>query len=460
MRVYLFASLSLLVFALPLRAESAALADLFAERMQSVVFVEFFIERELDRQPGEAAGLVIGDEGEILLLADALPHWLPPSQLRELKVFPPHHTGEGFAATYLGPDSLNGWHHLKAEEAAWPTLQSILDYPTAPPRIGEELWGIGLANGTLDYLPYLMSARLAAAQDLPLRMGFANDDLAVPGGPVFNLAGAFVGWAGNAVPVERDMWIGNDYFRVNLRNSDESYAFLYADALETALVPPPGDPLGDPLPWLGLVGIQPMDDETATFLGLAEQGALVVSEVLEDSPAAQAGVQDRDIIVGLNGAKLTRYRPVSVVMQAFERAVRRLVPGDELTLDLLRGTEPLSLTVMLGTGPKPVRAAERAYLPDLGFTVREWVLNDALQRREDPETAQGVVVSFIRPNSPPATAGLQPGDWITEIDGEPIADYAAALTILETVQADETRDEYLLLIARGSETQVLRIRRG
>ena len=437
----------------------ADIAGLFAERARAVVVVEYFIERETDRQPGEAAGIVIGDAGEILLLADAIPAWEPPNRLRDLRVFPSYHVGDGFEATYLGPDSLNGWHHVRVVDAAWPHLQSLLHFPTAAPTIGEELWGIGVTDGNLDYLPYFMSARLAAIQELPLQMGFAGDDLATPGGPVFNFAGAFVGWAGNAVPVERDMWIGNDYYRVNLRNSDESYAFLLADEFTAARVPPPGDVLGDPMPWLGLVGIQPVDDETASFLGLADQGALVVSEVLAGSPAATAGVEDRDIIVAVDGELLQRHRPASVVMRAFERHIRQKQPGDTVTFSLLRGQEEMELSVPLGTAPKLVRAAERRFFEALGLTVRERVLSDALARREDPDEAQGVVVSFVRPNSPPATSGLQPGDWIVEIDSVAVPEFAEATAALEAIEGEEDREEYLLLIARGSETSVLRVRR-
>jgi serine protease Do len=70
----------------------------------------------------------------------------------------------------------------------------------------------------------------------------------------------------------------------------------------------------------------------------------------------------------------------------------------------------------------------------------------------------GVVVHFVKPNSPAAVAGLRPDDWIREIDGAEVMDFAEAITRLAAIDADARRAEFVLLTRRGGETQVLRVK--
>jgi len=69
-----------------------------------------------------------------------------------------------------------------------------------------------------------------------------------------------------------------------------------------------------------------------------------------------------------------------------------------------------------------------------------------------------VVVHFVKPNSPAAIAGLQPDDWIREIDGAPVATFAAAVEKLRAIGADPLRTECVLLVSHGGDTAVLRLK--
>ena len=157
-------------------------AALFQDRIGSLVAVEFFIQREIDRQPQEAMGLVVDKDGLVVLLEGALPHWLPPKQFKEFKAYLPGEGGDGYEAEYLGQDYLSGWHYLRVEESVWPRLTPVAAFPVSEPAIGQEIWGIGLLGEEFDYQPYFLRGGLSVVQKLPQRVGFSENRCGGAGG--------------------------------------------------------------------------------------------------------------------------------------------------------------------------------------------------------------------------------------------------------------------------------------
>ena len=72
-----------------------------------------------------------------------------------------------------------------------------------------------------------------------------------------------------------------------------------------------------------------------------------------------------------------------------------------------------------------MREADRKYFDRFGFTAREFVYGDAIERRVRATESAGVVVHFVKPSSPSAIAGLRQEDWIKEIDGVEVKTFAA-----------------------------------
>lgn len=201
-----------------------------------------------------------------------------------------------------------------------------------------------------------------------------------------------------------------------------------------------------------------MDPEVARFLHLESQSALVLSEVLENSPAEKAGLKGHDIIVALDGRPLPRLRPEQVVATYLEREIGRRQPGDVLTFGVLRDSQRLELRVTLGDEPKIIRESSRRYFERLGITVREFLYGDGIARRVKIAEQAGVIVDFVKPNSPAAVGELAPDDWIREIDGRAIKTYDEAVDALAAIEADQNRAEFVLLTNRGSDTAVRRVK--
>lgn len=440
----------------------ADLPQLWAERVKAVVAVEFYMETEIERRPTVSYGTVIDDQGTIILPSVAVNPRATPAQLKEFKIFRPGNPTSA-AGEYLGQDALTGWHFVRAEASIRGELVPITRFGTAAgkePAIAEELWGIGLRNKDEDFLPYLLTSRVALVQTLPQRTAIAQQEVAGPGLPAFNRAGEFMGLAAssfgqNYIQFSREDRGGLPVIMVNV---EESGAILAAHEVLPYLNRIPQNVFGRPLAWLGAYGLEPVDPEVAGFLKLGAQSALVISEVLEGSPAERGGLQDRDILLAIDGQPLPRLKPDRVIIGFVGREIQRRRPGDAIAFTVLRGGSRVEARVVLGEQPRLISEADRKYFDRLGFTAREFVYDDAIARRAAVQQATGVIAHFVKPNSPAAAAGLRTDDWIKEIDGVEIQTFAGAATALGTIESDRFRTECVLLVSRGGETAVLRVK--
>lgn len=90
--------------------------------------------------------------------------------------------------------------------------------------------------------------------------------------------------------------------------------------------------------WLGIQGAD-LDGPDAAALGLP--GGVRVDSVLEHSPALAAGLDDDDLIIGVDDVDVSSMSDLIAVL-------RRHRPGDEVVLRVRRGDEVLSVAVTLG----------------------------------------------------------------------------------------------------------------
>jgi serine protease Do len=444
-------------------AVAAELADLWRERLKSVVAVEFYTENELDRQATVTYGTVIDREGTIILHPGTIDLRVPPSRLKAFRIYRPGKPVNDYAeGEYLGFDAYTGWHFVRAPQSLRGELRPITDFAVgtpAEPPVGVAVWGIGLRGKDEDFVPYLMASVVSVVRDLPQHTGFALNRVAGPNLPVFTGDGAFVGLGVAGYGETYLQYSRNERgSSLLLISPDEANVFRLASEVLPNVGRVPRSPSSRPLAWLGVHGLQPVGAEVAQFLKLQNQSALVVSEVLEDSPAEKAGLQERDIVVGFEGSPLPRLKPDPVVAGWLEREVARRLPGDEVKLSVLRGTEKRELTVTLGDEPKNPREAEHVYFDRLGFTAREFLYGDAVSRHVKQDEREGVVASFVKTNGAANTAGLRHDDWIRELDGVPIKTFAEAVEKLRAIENDPTRGEFVALTSRGGETAVIRVK--
>ena len=444
-------------------ARASDLPSLWAERVKCAVAVEYITQTELERRPTIAYGTVVDSEGTIILPSAAIDLRVSPKQIRDFKVYVPGDP-EGSPAEYLGRDAFTGWHFVRANASVRSRLVPVTAFagPGEPREasLAEEVWGIGIRNKDEDFTPYILQSRVALIQALPQRTVIAQQEVAGPGLPVFDREGRFMGLGASSFGQTFLQFSGAERggTPIMLVNVEESSAFLVAGEVLPYIGRVPKNAFGRPLAWLGAYGLEPMDREVAAFLKLASQSGAVVSEVLEGSPAEKAGLKAHDIILGVDGVPLPRFRPDRVVVDYVERLIAVRSPGDAMTLSILRGPSRLEIRARLEEEPRLVREADRTYFEKIGFTAREFVYGDAIARHSPTSELRGIVAHLVKPNSPADIAGLRPDDWIKEIDGAEIKDFASAVGRLSEIDKDLMRTETVFLVSRGSDTAVLRIK--
>jgi serine protease Do len=158
--------------------------------------------------------------------------------------------------------------------------------------------------------------------------------------------------------------------------------------------------------WLG-VQIQPVTDEIAESLGVAEGKGAIISEVTEDSPALEAGLKTGDIILKLDGMDIADSRDLA-------RKVAKVAPGKSVPVEIIRDGKSETLMVAIGKmpGSKEVAAApdtsKPATLADLGLKVIP------------ADDGAGVTITDVDPDGIAAAQGLRPGDIILEVGGKEV----------------------------------------
>jgi serine protease Do len=93
-------------------------------------------------------------------------------------------------------------------------------------------------------------------------------------------------------------------------------------------------------PYIG-ISFQPINPEIAARYNLPAQWGVYVTQVADNSPASQAGLQEGDIITKIGDVQLDE-------THSYVNALFEFKPADQVTLDVVRGNETLQLEVTLG----------------------------------------------------------------------------------------------------------------
>lgn len=116
--------------------------------------------------------------------------------------------------------------------------------------------------------------------------------------------------------------------------------------------------------YLGIAGIT-INAQVADEFNL-EDGRLgvYVAEVIEGGPAAEAGVETGDVIIGINGVAITQFE------QLISYLFNNSAPGDTVTLHLIRGNEETTSDVTLEARPGPA-VARQGEMPQMEVAISE-----------------------------------------------------------------------------------------
>lgn len=448
--------LQLTVLFAPADPFPANLKEMAAARSKAIVTLEFVVERELDRQKGYAYGMVVDDKGTIVVLESSIPTWVPVEKLKKFVGYTLPHDDEEYPLEYLGNDYASGWHILGFKDGLPELFRPITDFGSNTVSMGDPVFGVGAVGKDMGFDPFVLTGRVAMTKRMPDRQVILRDDIANPGAPIFNVDGEFVAWASDPLGHKRIMTLGHDTLNISMINPEESSVGLSSEDFFGYLSRIDRDSLDGPRAWIGVAGMQPIDPEVANYLGIHNQSGIVLSEILDESPSSEAGLENNDIVISVDGEPLPQFRPDFSVTSYFQKLIRLKNPRDVMSMEVIRGEERKTFNLVVEAGPKNVREAEFRFYEKLGFTVREFLLTDGIRRRLPKEQMNGAIVNFVRRSSAVETAGLRNGDWIKQVEGQPADTFSAVLQLLDQVEQDEEKAEFVLLVERNNETSFIR----
>jgi serine protease Do len=199
--------------------------------------------------------------------------------------------------------------------------------------------------------------------------------------------------------------------------------------------------------YLGVV-IQDVDAKMAEYFGMDRPNGALIGDLLDNGPAADAGLQRGDVILNYDGKKVSDSAHL-------RNMVSQTPVGSKVEVEFLRKDRRETLTVKIrrhpdDEGQTPVlprtdenRQEEDAGLP-AGLTVS--TLSPQIRARFNiPREIDGILVVRVQPAGAAAQAGLQSGDVIMEVNRQPVKEIAELRRLLE----DDSRDNALLLITLG-----------
>jgi serine protease Do len=178
--------------------------------------------------------------------------------------------------------------------------------------------------------------------------------------------------------------------------------------------------------WLG-VSIQPLTPELATSFKVAEGSGALIASVQESGPAAKAGLRAGDVITQFNGQRVSQSSDLP-------RLVAATPVGRQVPVTLIRDGRSVTMTVtvaqMDGDGQLAAMTPSDEAKGTLGLTVES--VKPEMARELGLDAARGVIVRGVRNGSPAENAGLRPGDVITEVDHQSVADAGQMKRVLDT----------------------------
>ena len=165
--------------------------------------------------------------------------------------------------------------------------------------------------------------------------------------------------------------------------------------------------------WLG-VYIQNVDDNVAKALKLSNRDGALVSDIVEESPAEKAGLEQGDVIVEFNDVLIHDSAHLKNIVSSTP-------PGTLSKIIIFRDEKKKSVNVTLEEIKKSDdKTIVSMPLNDRDFGLEVKDVNKTLAEKYGVPMEQGVVVINVIPNSEAFDAGIQEGDLITRVGTEKI----------------------------------------
>jgi hypothetical protein len=135
----LIASVVMLSLVAPTRAglDPKGLRELYEKVTPSLVVVQYTYESELNRQDITSVGIVVSDDGRVMISEAVTPTAMPDSQMKDFKIIVPGDEETELEAEFMGRDDRSNMSFVKAKEARkWTPIK----FEDVPLQIGDAVY--------------------------------------------------------------------------------------------------------------------------------------------------------------------------------------------------------------------------------------------------------------------------------------------------------------------------------
>lgn len=294
-----------------------------------------------------------------------------------------------FKGSVVGTDPLTDLALLKIDPGNIRLQQLPLGDSDAT-EVGDWVLAIGNPFG----LEWSVTAGIVSAKGRLLGGGpydnFMQTDASInpgnSGGPLVNLKGEVVGINTAIIPTGQGLG-----FAIPVNMLKDIYENLKAGRVIRG--------------WLGVV-VQPLDEKLAKSFGIKETEGALIADVVEGDPADKAGIKAGDVVIEVNGKKITDHRELTAT-------IGRMSPGEVVKLTIIREGKRKNVNVKLGERKEESLAS----MPSKGKGDSPVVVESlSPQEKSALGINNGVKVISMNKNSNAFAAGLREGDVIVWIN--------------------------------------------
>jgi len=189
--------------------------------------------------------------------------------------------------------------------------------------------------------------------------------------------------------------------------------------------------------WIGVI-IQDLDANLVAYFELQDKSGVLISRIVEDSPAYRAGLKPGDVVVSIDSESVRNTQ--GLVGRLLKKQI-----GGTTNLGIVREGKLLSIDVQVDSKPedKTIAVSQKntenaVKQPESknwrGLNVSDITPDMALKLKIN--AGSGVTVILVAPGSSAEQAGIRPGDVIYEINRTPVKSAKDYLSVIDKASGD------------------------
>ena len=428
------------VFLLALLPAGAGAEDKLSEMMvaaaeagkKSIALIIWRVDNGTGERVMTSLGIcvLVDEDGKAVLLAMGMDPRIPVEFYGAFEVTGPGMGEKRLKASLMGVDPLTSVGFVRVEEGRdWQPVRFAKKTNLSP---GTRVVSVGLLSEAMSFTPYVGAGVVSATVHTPeTNISVVGGNLTGFGSPVFGADGQVVGIVGQQFPTHRKMVTQSRQITFGDMGGHWTSWFHPVDEFVFILDEIPASPdQVRPLAWLGALRVEGVPTNLWEINGMTSPG-VKLHDVIKGYAAAKAGLEDEDIIVGIQGKPLPKFPLVQQMVKHFGRTMAGYGVGAAVEIDVIRGGKPMQAVLTLEAAPKQPTQALRHISQEVGVIIREKINIDQYIDKTSSGKTPGLLVLRIGQNTAAERAGVEVRDTISAVNGEKVTTIEAFKKLIE-----------------------------